>query len=63
MLFGLTGRSGRLTRFAALIAVLGAVALLITFGISGRAAMPGTGTIAIILGGVLGYAAGLLARR
>jgi len=63
MAFGLTGRSGRLTRYAAVLAVLLTVALLVTIGVAGRDAAPGAGAIVIGLGVVLGYVGGLLARR
>ena len=63
MAFGLTGKSGRLTRFSAVIAVLLTVALLVTIGVVGLSATPGSGTMLIILGAVLGYIGGLLASR
>ena len=63
MAFGLTGSSGRLTRFSAVIAVLLTVALLVTYGVMGENATPGHGTVLIILGAVLGYIGGQLARR
>ncbi|MFT4167278.1 MAG: hypothetical protein QM650_18740 [Microlunatus sp.] len=63
MAFGLTGRSGRLTRFSAVIAVLLTVALLVTIGVVGLSATPGSGTLLIVLGAVLGYIGGLLTRR
>ena len=63
MAFGLTGSSGRLTRFSAVIAVLLTVALLVTIGVVGLSATPGSGTFLIVLGAVLGYIGGLLARR
>ena len=63
MAFGLTGSSGRLTRFSAVIAVLLTVALLVTIGVVGLSATPGSGTILIVVGAVLGYVGGLLARR
>lgn len=63
MVFGLTGRSGRLTRFSAVVAVLLTVALLVTIGVVGLSATPGSGAFLIIVGAVLGYIGGLLARR
>lgn len=63
MAFGLTGSSGRLTRFSAVIAVLLTAALLITIGVVGLSATPGSGAFLILLGAVLGYIGGLLARR
>jgi len=63
MVFGLTGRSGRLTRWMAVLAALLTVALMITIASVGIDATPGSGTVLIILGCVLGYIGGLLARR
>lgn len=59
MVFGLTGASGRLSRWAALLAAAFLVAAAITFASVGL----GTGVFAIGVGFVLGYIGGLLARR
>lgn len=63
MAFGLTGSSGRLSRLSAVIAMLLTVALLTTIGVVGLSAAPGSGTVLIVVGAVLGYVGGLLARR
>lgn len=63
LVFGLTGRSGRLSRLAALLAVVLTVALLVTVGVAGLSGRPDAGAIVIIVGAVLGYVGGLLARR
>jgi hypothetical protein len=59
MAFGLTGTSGRLTRWTALLAALVLVAAAAVFRDSGL----GSGVIVIGLGCVLGYIGGLLHRR
>ncbi|HEU5485184.1 MAG TPA: hypothetical protein VFU98_09770 [Microlunatus sp.] len=63
LVFGLTGRSGRLSRLVALLTVALTVALLITIGLAGLSGAPGIGALLIIVGAVLGYVGGLLARR
>jgi hypothetical protein len=63
LVFGLTGRTGRLSRLVAAVTVLLTVALLITIALAGLSGSPGIGAVMIILGGVLGYVGGLLARR
>jgi P pilus assembly chaperone PapD len=59
MAFGLTGTSGRLTRWTALLAAVVLVAAAVVFSPFGL----GSGVIAIGLGCVLGYIGGLLGRR
>lgn len=64
MAFGLTGRSGRLTRFTAVVAALVAVALIVVPSmVPGLDVDGGQGVLLILLGCVLGYVGGLLARR
>ena len=64
VVFGLTGRSGRLTRLAALLAALLLIAFFVAFRLFvGVEAGPGWGAWAMIAGCVLGYIGGLLARR
>jgi hypothetical protein len=64
MVFGLTGRSGRLSRFTAIIAALVAVALIVVPSmIDGVDVNGGGGVLAILAGCVLGYIGGLFARR
>jgi hypothetical protein len=63
LVFGLTGRSGRLQRLTALLTVALTVALLFTIALVGLSGAPGAGALLIIVGAVLGYVAGLLARR
>jgi len=64
MVFGLTGRSGRLTRLSALLGaavVIGSfvgLASLVEDGIS-----PASGTVLALVGCVVGYVGGLLGRR
>ena len=59
MVFGLTGRSGRLTRWSALLAAAVLVAAAVIFSRFGLE----SGVIVIGLGCVLGYIGGLLVRR
>lgn len=63
VIFGLTGRSGRLTRIAAL---LGAIVVIVTFVGSATVASgsgPAAGAVLAFAGCVAGYVGGLLARR
>ena len=59
MAFGLTGTSGRLTRWTALLAAVVLVAAAVLFSPFGL----GPGVVVIGLGCVLGYIGGLLGRR
>ena len=62
-MFGLTGRTGRLTRVAAL---LGAIVVIATFVGSATVAGgsgPAAGAVLAFAGCVAGYVGGLLARR
>ena len=62
VVFGLTGRSGRLTRLAALLAALLLVGFFVAFRFVGVEAGPAAGAWALIAGCILGYVGGLLAR-
>jgi hypothetical protein len=63
VLLGLTGSSGRLTRYAAVFAAAVVVATLVGWAVVVQPAGPGQGAIAILGGCVLGYVGGVLARR
>jgi hypothetical protein len=63
MIFGLTGRSGRLSRLAALLAALLVIGTFIAFALAGRDIGPAQGAILVFAGCVIGYIGGLLARR
>ncbi len=64
VLFGLSGSSGRLTRYAAVLAAVVVVATLVGWAALGDAAGPGAGALVVLLCGcVLAYAGGFLARR
>ena len=64
MVFGLTGRSGRLSRMTAVLGALVAVALIVVPSmIEGVDVEGGQGVLIILAGCVLGYIGGLLARR
>lgn len=63
VLFGLTGTSGRLTRYAAVVAATVVIATLVGGTFLGQASGPGEGTVVLLSGCILGYAGGFLARR
>ena len=63
MLFGLAGRSGRLTRFSAVLAALLLIALFVGLGLIGRGTGPDSGAILVLTGCVLGYVGGVLVKR
>ncbi len=63
MLFGLAGRSGRLTRFSAVLAALVLIALFVGLGLVGRGTGPGSGALLVLTGCVLGYIGGVLVKR
>ncbi len=63
MLFGLTGRSGRLTRVAAMTGLVVVVATLVGSTALATGSGPGPGAVVAGLGCVMGYVGGLLARR
>ena len=54
---------GHLTAAVALLAVASTIGLLVTIAVAGLSGAPGIGAVLIIIGAVLGYAGGLLARR
>ena len=62
-IFGLTGRSGRLTRLAAFLGALLVIGVLVTFGISGNSGSPGSGALLAIAGCLSAYIGGLLVKR
>jgi hypothetical protein len=61
MLFGLTGRTGRLTRVSGLVVVLTTVVATLFWSSTGF--RPDDGVLLVGLGGVIGFVGGLLARR
>lgn len=63
MAFGLTGRSGRLTRWAALLGAIIVVGALVGLAVLRFDVSPGWGAPVAFLGCVCGYIGGLLARR
>ena len=63
MIFGLTGRSGRLTRLSAVLAALLLVGTFVAVAFTGRDIGPGRGAILVLVGCVAGYIGGLLGRR
>lgn len=64
MVFGLTGRSGRLTRVSALLCAVLVVSSLVALGIlQSQVAGPAGGGLMILVGCVVGYIGGLVDRR
>lgn len=63
MVFGLTGRSGRLTRVMAMLGVLVVVATFVGSSALADGSGPAGGAFVVVLGCVLGYVGGLVARR
>ena len=64
VIFGLTGRSGRLTRVAALLGAIVVVATLVGAAtVMGDGYGPAAGAVLALAGCVVGYVGGLLARR
>jgi hypothetical protein len=61
-LLGLTGRSGRLTRFAAFLGTLVMVGLLVFLGITSRGSV-GPGWVLVLAGCVFAYIGGRLVKR
>jgi hypothetical protein len=62
-MFGLTGRSGRLSRLAAMLGALVVVGTWILFTAGGEGASPGFGAWLALAGCVAGYIGGLLIKR
>jgi hypothetical protein len=63
MIFGLTGRSGRLSRLSVLLGAALVVGTFVALAITGRDVRPDTGAILVLTGCIAGYMGGLLARR
>lgn len=61
-IFGLTGRSGRLTRLASLLGAFLLIALFVAFAVLQRDVSPALGAYVTLIGCVLGYVGGLLVR-
>ena len=63
VIFGLTGRSGRLSRLAALLGALIVVGMLVTFAVSGNDGTPALGALLALAGCIAGYIGGKLIPR
>jgi P pilus assembly chaperone PapD len=63
VIFGLTGRSGRLTRLAAFLGALLVIGVLVTFAISRNSGAPGTGALLALAGCISAYIGGKLIKR
>lgn len=63
MIFGLTSRSGRLSRLSALLAAMLVIGTFIAAAINGNDIRPDLGAILVLAGCVAGYVGGLLTRR
>ena len=63
VMFGLTGRTGRLSRLAAFLGALIVVGVLVTFMVAGRDGTPAFGAVLVLAGCVAGYIGGKLVKR
>ena len=63
VIFGLTGRSGRLSRLAAMLGALIIVGTLITIAVSGNNDTPGPGALLALAGCLAGYIGGKMIKR
>jgi len=63
VMFGLTGRSGRLSRLAAMLGALIIIGVLITVVIAGGDGTPGSGALLALFGCIAGYIGGKLVKR
>jgi hypothetical protein len=63
MIFGLPGRSGRVSRLSALTAALLLVGTFVAIAVAGGDIGPGRGAILVFAGCIAGYVGGLLAER
>jgi P pilus assembly chaperone PapD len=63
VMFGLTGRSGRLSRLAAFLVAVIIIGVLVTVAVSGNNGFPGSGAILGLLGCLAGYIGGKLVPR
>jgi P pilus assembly chaperone PapD len=62
-LFGLTGKTGRLTRIAAVVCAAFVVAFLMALHFRGASGQPAIGSITVMVGCVVAFGGGLMARR
>jgi hypothetical protein len=63
MIFGVGGRSGRLSRVAALIGAILLIGTFVTFALAGDDIMPARGALLVLGGCIAGYIGGLLVKR
>lgn len=63
VILGLTGPTGKMTRRSALAALVITIACVISLSILTSASGPASGAVVVILGCIVGYVGGLLARR
>jgi hypothetical protein len=63
MIFGVGGRSGRLSRIGALVAAILLISTFVTFAIAGDDIIPARGAILVLAGCTAGYIGGLLVKR
>jgi hypothetical protein len=63
MILGMTGRAGRLTRVAALLAAILLAGTFVVFAVVGDDIIPARGAMLVLAGCITGYLGGLLARR
>ena len=62
MIFGLTGRSGRLSRIAALLGAMLVIGTFVAVAVAGGDIMPARGAILALAGCIAGYIGGLLVK-
>jgi hypothetical protein len=63
MILGMTGRSGRLTRVAAVFGAVLLVGTFVVFAVVSDDITPARGAILVLAGCIVGYTGGLLAKR
>jgi hypothetical protein len=63
MIFGLTSRSGRLSRLSALLGALLVVGTFVAAALNGNDIRPDRGAVLVLAGCIAGYIGGLLTRR
>ncbi|RDI17188.1 hypothetical protein DEU38_12323 [Rhodococcus sp. AG1013] len=64
MMFGVTGRDGKLTRVSGVLLIAAMVGYFVAMGVAtGIVSAPMQGAVLVVAGGIVGYIGGLLAKR